>query len=864
MTSPFGSVVSQLLKEADGSIPYNLPEESIYLESVRGLRDELDSIVAGDPGFIVDPSTIDHDLLLNFDQDEHFLKSDITAADISMAVVSSPTFSSVQHMQDIFHSSGWVSGGVLSDVGGGDIDVSAGTGLVRATDSSTVQLLFFDWAQSLANAVTDGTARFFGIEYNDGSPQVVMKNTDTWDYTTDFPLGSAVREGSVLHISQNPHDVGDHANFMIQRMFDINKFQRDNQTGGLILGESADTNMYITVSAGNVWSKLTKTAFAAFDSDPGGGGDTFDTYKHVSGTLTLTTGVTQWPNTQYDDGNDLVTMGSNKYANLWFYGEPDGEVAMVYGVAQYTQSALAELEEPPSDLPVRIQTHSFLLGRLTFKKSDTTATQVDSVFETVFLPTQAATHSNLSGLTGDDHLQYILVAGSRAFGGNISHGGFNITNVGALAGTLSTAAQPNVTSLGTLTALQVDNININGNTISSTAGTNLLITPLGGQKIILDGAINIDAGVVTGITSLTSSNLLASSDNSGAIGASGTAFSDLFLASGGVINWNSGNMTITHVAGVLGIEGGNVVIGSTTAEQKLNLVVAASTQVAIQLLQSGQVGWRIGMSSGGRGLRFVNQSADFSTTPILYLDNSANQFVGIGTASPSALLHVAGTFLVTGTTTINTVTYTWPGSDGGSGDLLTTNGTGGLSWTAGGGGGLGGSGTAGKVSKWSATSTLTDSIISDNGSTITIAGALDLSGQIDLNTNNIIAGGTAAFTTITASAALIRGVNNSAIILSGGTSSTQGGNIVLYGESHASQDGDFEFRDDTTIKFWYDSSQSVFQINGNLKITSNIGFFNTTPLSKQTITGSRDNNAALTTLLTALAGYGLIVDSSTV
>ncbi|QDP55463.1 MAG: putative fiber protein [Prokaryotic dsDNA virus sp.] len=78
----------------------------------------------------------------------------------------------------------------------------------------------------------------------------------------------------------------------------------------------------------------------------------------------------------------------------------------------------------------------------------------------------------------------------------------NVT--GNLTGAIQTAAQTNITSLGTLTALQVDNININGNTISSTAGTDLNITPLAGQQIVLDGAIVIDAGVVTGATSITS------------------------------------------------------------------------------------------------------------------------------------------------------------------------------------------------------------------------------------------------------------------------------------------------------------------------------------------------------------------------
>ncbi|KKL15516.1 hypothetical protein LCGC14_2504800, partial [marine sediment metagenome] len=237
MTSPFGAIVEQLLKEASGSIPYNLPEESIYLESVRGLRDELDSIVAGDSGFVIDTSTIDHDTLLNFDQDEHFLKSDIKASDVTMAVVGTPAFTTVQHIQDVFHSSGWISGGILSDDGSQNIDVTAGEGLLRATDSRTVQLLFADWADSDTNAISDGTAKFVGIEYNAGSPQVVVKATNTWDYNTDFPIGSVVREGTTLHISQAEHAIGDHANFMIQRLYEVQKFARDNITGGLILGE---------------------------------------------------------------------------------------------------------------------------------------------------------------------------------------------------------------------------------------------------------------------------------------------------------------------------------------------------------------------------------------------------------------------------------------------------------------------------------------------------------------------------------------------------------------------------------------------------------------------------------------------------
>ena len=79
----------------------------------------------------------------------------------------------------------------------------------------------------------------------------------------------------------------------------------------------------------------------------------------------------------------------------------------------------------------------------------------------------------------------------------------NLTVTGTLTGTLATAAQGSVTSLGTLTALTVDNLGINGNTITANSGA-LNLTPAGGSAIVLDGTISVDAGVVTGATSITS------------------------------------------------------------------------------------------------------------------------------------------------------------------------------------------------------------------------------------------------------------------------------------------------------------------------------------------------------------------------
>ena len=79
-----------------------------------------------------------------------------------------------------------------------------------------------------------------------------------------------------------------------------------------------------------------------------------------------------------------------------------------------------------------------------------------------------------------------------------------------------------VTELGTLTTLQVDNININGNTITASSGA-LNLTPAGGSAIVLDGTINIDAGVVTGATSITSTAFVGGLTGNVTGNTSGTA-----------------------------------------------------------------------------------------------------------------------------------------------------------------------------------------------------------------------------------------------------------------------------------------------------------------------------------------------------
>ncbi len=116
--------------------------------------------------------------------------------------------------------------------------------------------------------------------------------------------------------------------------------------------------------------------------------------------------------------------------------------------------------------------------------------------------------------------------------------------------------------------------------------------------------------------------------------------------------------------------------------------------------------------------------------------------IGVGTSNPASLLHVNGNAQIGSATSLTgqlkffnstnsnavifkagvstaSVTYTWPLTDGSSGYVLTTNGSGTLSWAAGGGGGsnwaLGGNGSTSPGTDFLGTSDAQDLVIKTNG-----------------------------------------------------------------------------------------------------------------------------------------------------
>ena len=194
------------------------------------------------------------------------------------------------------------------------------------------------------------------------------------------------------------------------------------------------------------------------------------------------------------------------------------------------------------------------------------------------------------------------------------------------------------------------------------------------------GAVDMSGATLTGLT-LSASVVAPDDDDGAALGSTAKKWSDLFLASGAVINFNSGNALITHSAGLLTFSAGNVAFGvdatgidvtfygDTTAykvwwdqngdtngawyfgaDTKGVLVSAygAVTGCGVFWNPDGDTNGAlsIGASGGSKGNDFLAYGA--TNGNYMHWDQSANSLLLVGTSS---VLNIAGTTASTSSTT---------------------------------------------------------------------------------------------------------------------------------------------------------------------------------------------------------------------
>jgi hypothetical protein len=381
-------------------------------EDLKRISKEVDDIVippsssGGAVQTVSDTSTID--LTLTGTD----LTADFTgnASDVSINTIGAPTADTVQEAIDSLLSAGWVKDGAINNAGGGNITVDAGEGFIKVADTPTAQLKSFKWSALAPTAIPANTIRYVYVNYNAGAPIVTVSASGTYTGTTVFPLGRVVNEAGTLYILFNPQIGADAIHQTNERFYRTQPFQRADREGGIIIGETAVRR--ITVTAGTLWDRLNDFPITAINT---GAGDSFDSYL---GSVLDTAGATQWDNINYNNGGVKTALGANKYANLWFYITAANALIMVYGTAEHNNVASAQAETPPTVIPLRVESHGRIIGRLLFKKSDATAVQIDSAFTNGLTTAGITVHNNLSGLQGGvvDEYYHLTAAEYAALG----------------------------------------------------------------------------------------------------------------------------------------------------------------------------------------------------------------------------------------------------------------------------------------------------------------------------------------------------------------------------------------------------------------------------------------------------------------
>jgi hypothetical protein len=271
--------------------------------------------------------------------------------------------------------------------------------------------------------------------------------------------------------------------------------------------------------------------------------------------------------------------------------------------------------------------------------------------------------TSVGTLTGLN-VQGLLVASNGSAISNLNSA--NIVGSVPTALSVTTASQPNITSVGTLTGLNVQGLLVasNGSAISNLNASNVVGTVKTAQSVTTASQPNITSvGTLTGLNVqglLVASNgsAISNLNASNVVGTVGTAQS--------VTNASQPNITSVGTLTGLNVQG-LLVASNGSAISNLNASNLVGTISVGNLPSSGVTAGTYGSSANvsqvtidqyGRVTLASNvaivssQWIGASGSPIYYLN-----YVGIGTSSPSANLQVSGNVYVTNAVTTNNLFF---------------------------------------------------------------------------------------------------------------------------------------------------------------------------------------------------------------
>jgi len=351
--------------------------------------------------------------------------------------IGTPTYKTLKDWFDAVQSAGVISGGTITDNGDGTVAVSAGTGIIKSTNSDVGENLFFDFAASSSVSVDDNALSYIVIDYNLGTPQITTSTTKTANGHTIFNLGKCYREGAVIDILNSGHRIQDLSKRIQQHHVEMDDIQL---VSGVIVSETGTRN--ITITAGVLYAGLNRITTDSIDTS---GSNTFEHY-YYNGSAWVKSSQTQIDNTQYNDiASGLSTLSNNQYGVHWVYKGTNGGAYVIYGQDSYTL-AEAQSADIPSSLPDHVDNFGALRAKIIIAKNATAFTEVQNIKTANFQAISASDHNELTGLQGGTSNEYYHLTNTQYT--DLTDGGITTLHTHASSGGISDIIEDTSPQLG--------------------------------------------------------------------------------------------------------------------------------------------------------------------------------------------------------------------------------------------------------------------------------------------------------------------------------------------------------------------------------------------------------------------------------
>lgn len=315
---------------------------------------------------------------------------------------SSPT-THVSSLQDVINHLWSIGAGTdgfnLTENGDGTVDITAGTALLRSTNTDDGELKSYLLSAVTNLTLVDNATNYILADYNAGTPIITSSDTIA-DVLAD-------NTKAVIYVANR---LGNELNILDLRGLNIDFIAKNNikvyKTEGIVYSSGAmisdDGSMEFSITAGEFYVFNEIFNFSAFSSNP-------DTFEYVYGNLGV--GFTRIPNQtaidylQWDNNGVLNALSNHYYANHYVYAvfNSPAHFKVVYGTAEYSTLSDAQIAPIPTDLPSDLDALSTaqLIGIIIVGEDYPTAFQdIRSPFTEIFTSTTPVNHNNLSGLQG--------------------------------------------------------------------------------------------------------------------------------------------------------------------------------------------------------------------------------------------------------------------------------------------------------------------------------------------------------------------------------------------------------------------------------------------------------------------------------